>query len=271
MSQEQGGQGAAPVPAVVLAGSRTQKPFFEGDTPGYKALMPLLDRPMIEWTVDAVEGAPGVRDLLVVAPDEVGRALAEHPRVTVVPDHGGFLANILAGLEAAEGERVLFVNCDVPLVRPEMIEHFLQHAPTEPDVVVSAVEQSSLSKLPQAPSKPFRRLGDGAFAHGNLFLINHRERDLELLHRSLDKMYGRRKLAVLAAAALGPGFLCWFLWRCLILHQAPLAELVERAGRLLGLGAAVVVSPYPEVALDVDEPDDYAFAQSVLLGETEPH
>ena len=157
MSQGPGGQGAAPMPAVVLAGSRTQKPFFEGDTPGYKALTPLLGRPMIEWTVDAVEGAPGVTDLLVVAPNEVGRALAEHPRVTVVPDHGGFLANILAGLEAAEGERVLFVNCDVPLTRPEMIEHFLQHAPADPDVVVSAVEQGSLAKLPQAPGKPFRR------------------------------------------------------------------------------------------------------------------
>ena len=254
----------ARIPAVILAGSRTTKPFFPGDAPGYKALLPLLGRPLIEWTLDAVEGAAGVSDLLVVAPDEVGRALGEHLRVTLVPDRGGFIENVLAGLKAADSERLLFVNCDVPLATPAMIDRFLALAPAAPDVVVSAAEAGSLHSLPLRPRKPFQPLADGRYAHGNVFLVNHRDRDTTRLRAAVNRMYARRKLALASATALGLRFLCWFLWKCLITHQATLAELVRHASAIIGVSAAAVIVPYAELALDIDEPKDYAFAEALL-------
>lgn len=254
----------APVDTVLLAGSVNRIPLFPGDKPGRKALVKLLDKPLIAYVLDALHQAEGIGRVFVVGAPEVVEYASQWERVSGVPDGHQLLRNAWRGLRAATTDRVLFCNPDQPLLRTEMVEDFLQRAlPTEGDLISSWIRHEDLGPYVEGEHK-FAKFGDGKYAHGNLFLVRKDMPDMDRIRERLDRIYQARKNNVKFAWALGPSLFGRFLVSLLRGSMPSLDETLEIGGKKFGVNLKSVICPYPEIALDIDEPEDYAAAARYL-------
>jgi CTP:molybdopterin cytidylyltransferase MocA len=253
-----------PVDTVLLAGSVNRIALFPGDQPGRKALVPLLGKPLIAYVLDALHQAEGIGRVFVVGAPEVVEYAARWERVSGVPDGHQLLRNAWRGLRAATTDRVLFCNPDQPLLRTEMVEDFLQRAlPTEGDLVSSWVRHEDLGPYVEGEHK-FAKFGDGKYAHGNLFLVRRDIPHMDRIKERLDRIYAARKNNLKFAWALGPSLFGRFLVSLVAGKMPSLNETLEIGGNKFGVNLKPVICPYPEIALDIDEPEDYAAAVRYL-------
>lgn len=263
--------GSERIDAVVLAGAINRIPLFPGNRPGRKALVELHGRPMIATVLDALRGSPGVGRILVVGAPEVIEYARQWPDVTGIPERDSLLANAEAGLEAGRTDWVLFCNPDQPLLRSRMIDHFLEAAErraADADLVTSWVRKESLGRYTEGEHK-LATFADGDYAHGNLFLVRRKFPQLDEVRRRFNHLYAARKSNVKFAWALGPKLFLVFLKAKLTGKLPSLIETLDIAGRHFGLRIAAVVGWEPEIALDIDEPEDYAAAERHLSEDEE--
>lgn len=253
-----------PLDAVVLAGSVNRIPLFPGNSPGRKALVPIAGRPMIAYVLDALNQAQTVGRILVVGAPEVLEYATRWRYVDGLLEGTSLLDNAWRGLEAASSDRVLFCNPDQPLLRAEMVDHFVEHGLQEnADLVTSWARVENLGPYAEGEHK-FARFGDGEFAHGNLFLARREFPHADRVKRRLDAIYAARKNAYKFAWALGPSLFGRFLVALLCRRLPSLRKTLEMTGQDFGVTLGCVESPYPEIVLDIDEPEDYAAAVRYL-------
>ncbi|MBC2746949.1 MAG: molybdenum cofactor guanylyltransferase [ANME-2 cluster archaeon] len=112
--------------AIILAGGR-------GKRLGYKekALIPINGKPIIEHTIEVLEGV--VDEIIVSVRDDRQKQLLEEcttGRIIVVDKYVdvGPLAGILEGLKAAGGEYVFVVACDMPFLKADVVEFLFKSA-----------------------------------------------------------------------------------------------------------------------------------------------
>lgn len=259
--------GEATVDAVVLAGSINRIALFPGDEPGYKALVELNGQTLISYVLDSLHAARQIGRIIVVSAPPVLEYASRWPRVVGIPEAESLVDNAILGLEAAQTERVLYCNPDQPLLRTEMVDDFLTQAlPKDADVVSSWVTFETLGRYSHGEHK-FAEFSDGKYAHGNLFLARREFPGLEQFRQRMDALYQARKNNLQFAWALGLPLFTRFLVAKLMHHLPSLEHTLQIAGDDFGLKLAGVISPFPEIALDIDEPEDYAAAVEYL---TEP-
>jgi len=110
---------------VVAAGSSTRMGGSD------KLQAPLLDRPLLAWTLDAVRASTVARRIiLVTAPDRLAALSQESwlqgTDVSVVPGGARRQASVAAGLAAATSELVLVHDGARPLVSPALVDRVAQ-------------------------------------------------------------------------------------------------------------------------------------------------
>ncbi|MBA1341360.1 MAG: Molybdenum cofactor guanylyltransferase [ANME-2 cluster archaeon] len=112
--------------AIILAGGR-------GKRLGYKekALMPINGKPIIEYTIEVLEGM--VDEIIVSVRDDRQKQLLKEyttDHIVVVDKYAntGPLAGILEGLGAAVGEYVFVVACDMPFINIGVVEFLFKSA-----------------------------------------------------------------------------------------------------------------------------------------------
>lgn len=146
-----------------------------------------------------------------------------------------------------------------------MVDDFLARAlPVDADLVASWIRAESLGPYVGGEHK-LAAFGDGRYAHGNLFLLRRRFPDRARVRRQLDRLYAARKSTVRFAWELGLPLFLRFLAAQLSGRLPDLEQTLSITGRHFGLTLAPVISPYPEIALDIDEPEDYEAAERHLL------
>lgn len=252
--------GSARLDAVVLAGSVNRIPLFPGNQPGRKALVPIGGRPLMAYVLDALVAARHVGRILVVGAPEVLAYAAHWPEVEGIPEGRSLVENVWRGLRAGRTERMLYCNPDQPLLRPEMVDHFASRArELDVDLVSSWVRHDAIGRMAEAEHK-FCDFGDGRYAHGNLFLVRSELPESCRVRARLDRVYRARKSTVHFAWALGPALFLHFLWSRVTGRLPSLARTLEITGSHFGLSVAPVLSPFPEIVMDVDEPEDFAAA-----------
>ena len=112
---------AEPVTGIVLAGGRSRR--MGGRDKGW---IELSGRSLLRWVLDALETVTDGQ--VLVARDAVQRERLEGLGLPVVVDRfeaRGPLTGIQAGLDASPTDLALVVACDMPLVRPALLELLL--------------------------------------------------------------------------------------------------------------------------------------------------
>lgn len=252
---------------VVLAGGVNQRPLYEGYQPEYKALLEIAGRPLLGYVLEALDQSV-VTEVGVVGDAEKLAPLVGDRRV----EPAG--ASLVESIKAALGffpdeERVLLCTADLPMLRGEMVDRFLRDCRPgstgyRDELFLSVVPRDHFVGAFAECGKNFNTFRNLALCHGNLALASPGILRNQVAMERIDALYATRTNPVKNALALG---LDLGLAYVLGVHLVPLLSL-ERFAALLSrrfnIGMAGVRSPFPEVAVDVDEPGDLEIARRRL-------
>ncbi|MGB9880129.1 MAG: NTP transferase domain-containing protein, partial [Anaerolineae bacterium] len=251
-----------------------------------QALVPISGRPMISYVLDALRAAKTVSQIFTVGAEPlrqevltslierqnflsaVGGAVSADKQVVFVPEVGEMLSNIRAGLAAVKTSLpvetgptsgfVLLSTADIPLLTPEAVDDFVCRAAVlNADFCYPIVTKEAVQAKYPSMGRTFVGTKDGVFTGGNLFLL--KAEFFDRLAPVVEKVRAARKNPIKLAALLGPATLFLFAIKRISIEQVE-----KRAARLFGGKLRAVVSPYPEIAADVDKPEDLRAAEAML-------
>jgi GTP:adenosylcobinamide-phosphate guanylyltransferase len=250
------------ITAVVLAGGKPDPSLSSQGLP--KAFAPMCGRTMVEFVLDALRGVGRIDRIVLVGPAALPPAVVAAVDVTV-PARGGLLENLAAGLAGLPADApVLAAAADIPLLTSVSVSAFLDAAlALDTDIGYGVVSRADVMRLYPDARKTFVRLRDGVFTGGSLVLLRPRafEQTRPILERAIRARKRPWELARLFGFATVFG---------LLTGRLRIAALEARVAQIAGVRARAVVCREPEIALDVDQPEDLALMEERLRRQTAP-
>jgi GTP:adenosylcobinamide-phosphate guanylyltransferase len=234
--------------ALILAGSRGGvDPLAASAGVAHKALIVLEGETLLARVARTLTEA-GASEIAVSVSDE---AVATHARslgLRVLNAAAGPSLSVRQGIEAL-GTPLLVTTADHALLQTEWITRFRADTPAGADVAALLARQDVIEAAAPGTKRTYLRFADGAWSGCNLFQFTS-ARSVAALDLWA-QVEADRKRPWRIVRRLGMGTLLRYLLGRLTLVQA-----VAHLGRLAGLDAAAVASPFGLAAVDVDKPED---------------
>jgi len=191
--------------AVVLAGGTPAPndplyPYAQGRP---KVLIDIAGKPMLQWVLEALDAVADIDAIVIVGLTE-SHGLQSAKVRAYLPDQGGMLANILAGLREVlrrhpQAEYAALLAGDIPAITPEMVHWMVaQIDPDEPfDIAYTVIRREVMeARFPEA-RRTYARLKDITACGGDFHFVRPTlvntlvgirsvDRDLRDLMRSLN-------------------------------------------------------------------------------------
>ncbi len=213
-------------------------------------------------------GVPNPSGIASDAPENKGSKLK-----LVIPNQGDMLQNIRTGvikmlaLDTAKPVdpqtcHMAIVSADIPAILPEQVDWVVRTAmQTDKDAYYNVVKQEVMEKRFPGSNRSYVHLKDMDLCGGDLNVIRA---GLVTSSEALwEKIIASRKNALKQAALIGYDTLL-----LLLLRQINLENAVKKVTKRLKLTAQVLVSPYAEVAMDVDKPHQLEIMRADLCKRT---
>ncbi len=245
--------------AIVLAGAPNKGSLRQISPAQYEAEIEIAGRPMLDYVVLALERVQSIDQIVIVGCESMlSNKISGESLIFVKPGSSVLesLENGISGLTVKEP--VLILTSDIPLITKEALEDFLNRCHQQSgDIYYSFVPKTINDQKYPGVQRTYVRLKEGTFTGGNLVLLSP-----EIIHEkfsTLTKAVALRKRPLKLCGMLGWWYLCK-----LLLGILTIKEIEDRVNEVLGVKAVGIVSPYPEVGIDVDKPSDLKLAQEVL-------
>ena len=245
--------------ALVLAGSRGGvDPVADYAGVTHKALVRLQGQTLLARVVGALKTAGAAR-IAVVANHPDVRAEAARLGAETLDEAAGPSLSVKAAAERL-GTPLLVTTAAHALLEPAWVERFLADTPADVDVAALVAARATVEAAAPTTQRTWLKLADGHWSGCNLFyLATPRSLAVVDLWRRVE---AERKRPWRMAQILGFGMLIRYATGRLGLKDA-----AARLGRLAGVRAAVVETPYGLASVDVDKPADLDLVRSIV-GET---
>lgn len=243
--------------ALVLAGSRTAavEPVAAYAQVSHKALIVLQGQTLLARVVAALRAAGAERIAAVTSHPEV-RAEAARLGVEILDEAAGPSLSVKAGLQAL-GAPLLVTTADHALLQADWVRQFLADAPPDVDVAALAAARATVQAAAPEAQRTWLKLADGDWKGCNLFLFaTDRAAGVVELWRRVE---AERKRPWRMAQILGPGILLRY-----VTGRLGLKDAATRLGRMAGVTAAVVETPYGLASVDVDKPADLDLVRRIV-------
>jgi GTP:adenosylcobinamide-phosphate guanylyltransferase len=239
---------------LVVAGGtpRPDDPLYAYSQGEPKALISIGGRTMLERVVDALQGAASVDEILVVG-IEADHDLSFARPVHFLPDQGNLVANGLAGIawlheRTPHARQFLLSSADIPAVTSDIVDAFVSLChPFDSTLYYSLVLKETIEARFPDSRRTFVPLKGIKVAGGDIFIASPEaaNADPELL----SALANGRKAAWKLARIVGLRTLVRFL-----LRRLAIGDVAELASRMAGYPVEIIVSPFAEMAMDVDKP-----------------
>lgn len=240
--------------AIVTAGGIPQpgEPLYDYTRGASKALLDIAGKPMVQWVLDALQGAASIERVVVVGlgPES---GLQSGKIAAYLPNQGGMLENILAGIGKVcqlcpTTEYVLIVSSDIPAITPEMVEWTIRSATeAENDISYNVVPRAVMEERYPGSKRTYTHLKGLDVCGGDMNVVRAAmASDANAVWR---RIIDARKSPLKQASILGYDNVL-----LLLLGQMSLENAVRRASQRLHLRARAIVCPYAEIGMDVDKP-----------------
>lgn len=240
--------------AIVIAGGIPQpgEPLYEYTQGAPKAMLDVAGKPMIQWVLDALNQANTVeRVVLVGLPLE---SEVQCPKLQArLPNRGSMLEHIRMGVSTVleinpQASHVMLCSSDIPGITPEMVNWVVNTAmQSDDDVYYTIVPRSIMETRYPGSRRSYTRLKDMEVCGGDINIIRAKTATEE--EALWERIIAARKNVFKQAALIGYGTLI-----LLLLRQIDLEHAVRRACRRLKVRGRALVSPYAELAMDIDKP-----------------
>lgn len=242
--------------ALVLAGSRGGvDPVAEYAGAPHKALIQLGGRTLLARVVGALREAGAGRIAVISSHPDV-RAEAARLDVEALDEAAGPSLSVMAGAERL-GTPLLVTTADHALLEAAWVKRFLADVPPSVDVAALVAARASVEAAAPETQRTWLRLADGDWSGCNMFyLANPGALAVIDLWRRVE---AERKRPWKMAQILGPRMLLRYLTR-----RLGLADAAIRLGRLAGVRAAIVETPYGLASVDVDKPADLDLVRRIV-------
>lgn len=252
--------GAAPISALILAGSRPgPDPLLSGSGVSTKALLPIAGEPMLVHSVRALRSHPRIGSITILAQNS--SELAQHPALQsfdglLFETSGQGISSSLSAALPMDDSPLLITTADHVLLNAQMIDEFIEGA-SGSDVAVGMVERRVLMAGYPQSRRTWLKFRGGWWSGANLFWM--RGQRAQPLLQFWGQIEQDRKKGRKIIAAFGPLFLAATALRLITIHQG-----VARAGRKFGLLARVVPLSAAEACIDADKPDDIVLIEEIM-------
>jgi len=250
--------------AVVTAGGIPQpgEPLYEFTQGQSKALLDIAGKPMIQWVLEALDGAASVQHVVVVGlgPES---GMSSKKLVTFLPNQGGMVDNIRTGVFKVldfnpEAHHVLMVSSDIPGITPQMVDWVISTAmQTDQDVYYNVIPREEMEKVFPESRRSFTHLKGQDVCGGDMNII--RSSMVTSNEEIWQELVASRKNVFKQAALIGYDTLFLLLLRRLTIDDA-----VKRVARRLNITGQAIVCPYAEVGMDVDKPHQLEMMRAYL-------
>ncbi|MEG3082865.1 nucleotidyltransferase family protein [Sphingomonas sp. PB2P12] len=249
--------------ALILAGSRGGvDPVADYAGVSHKALIVLEGETLLARVAQALRDAGATRIAVSVSDDAV-RAHATALGLTVLTAAKGPSLSVREGLVAL-GTPLMVTTADHALLRPEWIRRFRADAPASADVAALLARRDVIEQAAPGTKRTYLRFADGAWSGCNLFQFAT-PRSIAALDLWA-QVEADRKRPWRIVRRLGIGTLLRYLS-----GRLTLVEAIAHLGRMAGLDAAAVATPYGLAAVDVDKPGDLDLVRTLLAGQASAH
>jgi hypothetical protein len=170
-----------------------------------------------------------------------------------IPNQGGLFENIKAGTEKLAAlnpgaEHFLLTSSDIPSITTEMVEWVIKKSEeSDHDLYYNVVERETMEKRFPGANRTFAKLRGIEVCGADLSVI----RVKLVTHNAAlwTRLAASRKSVFKQAVLIGFDTLLMLLFRMTDLEQT-----ARQASKRIGINARAIVSPYAELAMDVDKP-----------------
>jgi len=226
-------------------------------------MIPIGDKPMIQWVLDALSAAKTIQRIVLIG--LANDIQVNYPRDLVrIEDQGSMVENIIAGAQKLlsfpdPSQYALIAASDVPAVTPEVIDWVSeQTVKLQKDLVYTVVSKPVMEKRFPESKRSYIPLKDISICGGDINAINLTKVNYD--NPIYRKLIDARKNALRQASLLGFDTLLLILFRAITLEQTE-----KRVCKRLGVSGRVLPSPYAEIAMDVDKPGQLEILRNDLL------
>ncbi|MBS4024415.1 MAG: nucleotidyltransferase family protein [Clostridia bacterium] len=246
--------------ALILAGSVNNDKLRECSPVANEAFIPIGGKAMVQYVVEAIKKSSQIERIIIVGPPEQFQPLfAQDEKILFAMRGETIIQGTLNGLKLTSSSQVLIATSDIPLLTPEAVDMFIKDCLEHQNVELfyPIVPKEVNDRDFPGVKRTYVKLKDGIFTGGNLFLVNP-----EIVPRcaaKAEEIVSLRKSPLALAKLIGVGFIIKFL-----LRQLTIAEAENQVSKLLGVVGKAIVSPYPEIGVDVDKPSDLELVRKVL-------
>jgi GTP:adenosylcobinamide-phosphate guanylyltransferase len=240
--------------AIVTAGGIPEpgEPLYPYTNGGSKALLDIAGKPMIQWVLDALDGANRVERVWIVGLPEPADLRCQK-LAGYLPNQENMVENIRSGVQQIleinpKTQHVLTVSSDIPALQSDMVDWVVETTmQTDHDVYYNIISKQVMEKRFPSSKRSYIHLRGVEVCGGDMNVIRARTvtGNEELWRRLVDA----RKNALKQAALVGYDTLFLLLLRLLTIEGAE-----KRACKKLGITGRAILCPYAEVGMDVDKP-----------------
>ena len=253
------------IDAIITAGGVPQpgEPLYEYTNGLPKALLPIGNKPLIQWVLDAVNQCEAIERVVIIGLKEHEDLVSTHETI-FIEESRDMLSNIqtaaraLRNGNASADRRAFILASDIPTISVEML-NWLYEQSNEllGDLVYPAIEKQTMETRFPASNRTYIQLEDCQVCGGDvsIFRLDVADGERPIWKRLIDA----RKNPVKQARLIGLGILIPLLTKKLKLDVAE-----KKISRRLRVDGHVVLSPFAEVGMDVDKPHQFEILRKEL-------
>ncbi|MDZ4158738.1 MAG: nucleotidyltransferase family protein, partial [Anaerolineaceae bacterium] len=160
--------------AVLIAGGKSEPsdPLYPYTGDGYKSLLMLGGKPMVQWVLDALNGSKRVERVVVVGLPQDTRLNCTH-ELSMLEGCGDLIHNIRAGAEYLiqhnpDQKHCLLISADIPALTTGMVDWLIDRVQeSDHDLYYNVIERRDMeTRFPQS-RRTYVHMKDGEFCGGD--------------------------------------------------------------------------------------------------------
>ena len=144
----------------------------------YKAIIKIDGKPMVNYVMEALAESFYTKNIYVVGEEDLLNKVdiqRGKEKIKFVDDKGSFVDNLVEGGNASQSNKILFSTSDIPLIKKEHINNFIEKCSYRRDgdfYLAYYLKEDYEKNFPGVKSGKFYQLGDKFVKNGCIFMLD---------------------------------------------------------------------------------------------------